>query len=263
LGVPVKLTAGPRAERIGFNQIHNLCGSRIKQQTFCPVCDRVVEKTELVKGYEVEKDKYVLTNDEEVKACAPPSADNIEITACVPSTQLDSMLFEGGGYYLGVDPGEKQKSNPAADKVYTLLRESLLATGTYALGKLTMFGHEHIVAIRPYQDVLSLHTLYYEDEVRATPVVAAPKLTKQEMALGKQLIETFTKDFDHSEFTDEYRVEVLKMIEAKKEGVAPTPINRKKPPTSEGDLMAKLQMSINMKAAAQPTPPAPKKRKAA
>ncbi len=111
LRFPVRLFAAARRERVSFNQIHRVCGSRIKQQTFCPHCERVIERSELVKGYEVEKDRYVIVNDEEIKQLAPASSDNMEILEFVKAEGIDPDLLRclvlhgaGGGRQEGLSP---------------------------------------------------------------------------------------------------------------------------------------------------------------
>src|SRR6516165_2380032 len=92
--IPVRLFAAARTERVSFNQIHGPCGSRIKQQTVCPRCEKVVERSELVKGFEVEKDRYVIVNDEEIKSVAPASSDNMEILEFVKADGIDPIYFD-------------------------------------------------------------------------------------------------------------------------------------------------------------------------
>ena len=97
--IPVRLFAAARTERVSFNQIHQPCGSRIKQQTFCPVCDRVIERSELLKGYEVEKDRYVIVNDEEIKSIAPPSSDTMDILEFVKAEGIDPIYYDAS-YFM-------------------------------------------------------------------------------------------------------------------------------------------------------------------
>ena len=105
--IPVRLFAAARTERVSFNQLHGVCGSRIKQQTLCPRCDRVVERSELVKGYEVEKDRYVVVNDEDIKSVAPPSSDNMEILEFVKAEGIDPIYFDASYFMVPEEAGKK------------------------------------------------------------------------------------------------------------------------------------------------------------
>src|SRR5258706_14589700 len=105
VSVPVRLFAAVRGERVGFHQIHEVCNTRIRQQLFCPTCDRVVERSEIKKGYEISKDQYVLVEDEEVKKIAPPSSETMEIRQFVKLADIDPMYFESSYYVVPEEAG--------------------------------------------------------------------------------------------------------------------------------------------------------------
>ena len=107
VSVPVRLYAAAREEHVSFNQIHEVCGSRIKQQTFCPVCQRVVERNELVKGYQVDKDSYILVNNEEIKSLEADSSEAMEIAQFVSLDAVDPIYFQASYYSAPEDPGRK------------------------------------------------------------------------------------------------------------------------------------------------------------
>ena len=235
--IPVRLYAAARTERVGFNQIHEPCGSRIKQQTFCPRCDRTVERSELVKGYEVEKDRYVIVNDEEIKGIAPASSDNMEIVEFVKAEGIDPIYFDASYFMVPEDAGKK---------AYHLLLETMQKSGYSAVAKITMHQREYTVIVRPHADGLLLHTMFYPEEVREVPEFRRDEsvnVRPQEVALAEKLVEGLAADFDPSKYHDEYQGRLMQMIEAKREGqkvetIAP----KKRAPVI--DLMQALQKSL-------------------
>lgn len=235
--IPVRLYAAARTERVGFNQIHEPCGSRIKQQTFCPRCDRTVERSELVKGYEVEKDRYVIVNDEEIKGIAPASSDNMEIVEFVKAEGIDPIYFDASYFMVPEDAGKK---------AYHLLLETMQKSGYSAVAKITMHQREYTVIVRPHADGLLLHTMFYPEEVREVPEFRRDEsvnVKPQEVALAEKLVEGLAADFDPSKYHDEYQGRLMQMLEAKREGqkvetIAP----KKRAPVI--DLMQALQKSL-------------------
>jgi len=235
--IPVRLYAAARTERVGFNQIHEVCGSRIKQQTFCPHCDRTVERSELVKGYEVEKDRYVIVNDEEIKGIAPASSDNMEIMEFVKAEGIDPIYFDASYFMVPEEAGKK---------AYHLLLETMQKSGYSAVAKITMHQREYTVIVRPHADGLLLHTMFYPEEVREVPEFRRDEnvnVKPQEVALAEKLVEGLAADFDPSKYHDEYQGKLMQMIEAKREGqrvetIAP----KKRAPVI--DLMQALQKSL-------------------
>ena len=235
--IPVRLFAAARTERVSFNQLHGPCGSRIKQQTFCPHCERIVERSELVKGYEVEKDHYVVVNDEDIKAVAPPSSDNMEILEFVKAETIDPIYFDASYFMVAEEAGKK---------AYHLLLETMRKSGFSAIAKIAMHQREFTVVIRPHTDGLLLHTMFYPEEVREVPEFRQDgnvTVKPQEVALAEKLVEGLATDFDASKYTDEYQGRLKQMIEAKREGqqVEETAPKRRAPVI---DLMQALQKSL-------------------
>lgn len=235
--IPVRLFAAARTERISFNQIHQVCGGRIKQQTFCPQCDRVVERSELVKGYEVEKDRYVIVNDEDVKAIAPASSDTMEILEFVKADGIDPIYYDSSYFMVPEEAGKK---------AYHLLLETMRKSGYSAIAKIAMHQREYTVVVRPHADGLLLHTMFYPEEVREVPEFRRDEnvsVKPQEVALAEKLVEGLAADFDPSKYHDEYQVKMQQMIEAKKEGlVVGAEAPKKRAPVI--DLMQALQKSL-------------------
>lgn len=235
--IPVRLFAAARTERVGFNQIHGVCGSRIKQQTFCPHCERVVERSELVKGYEAEKDRYVIVNDEEIKQIAPASSDNMEILEFVKADGIDPIYFDASYFMVPEEAGKK---------AYHLLFETMRKSGFSAIAKIAMHQREYTVVVRPHADGLLLHTMYYPEEVREVPEFRRDNnvsVKPQEVALAEKLVEGLAADFDPSKYHDEYQQRLMQMIEAKREG-EPVPEEAPKKRAPVIDLMAALQKSL-------------------
>lgn len=235
--IPIRLYAAARTERVSFNQIHQPCGSRIKQQTYCPHCDRVVERSELVKGYEVEKDRYVIVNDDEVKSVAPASSDNMEIFEFVKAEGIDPIYFDASYFMVPEEAGKK---------AYHLLLQTMQKSGYSAIAKIAMHQREYTVVVRPHADGLLLHTMFYPEEVREVPEFRRDEnvtVKPQEVALAEKLVEGLASDFDPSKYHDEYQGRLLQMIEAKREGQAvASEAPKKRAPVI--DLMQALQKSL-------------------
>jgi DNA end-binding protein Ku len=235
--IPVRLFAAARTERVSFNQIHQPCGGRIKQQIFCPQCDRIAERNELVKGYEVEKDRYVIVKDEEIKEIAPPSSDTMEIVEFVKAEGIDPIYFDASYFMAPEDAGKK---------AYHLLFETMRKSGYSAIAKIAMHQREFTVVIRPHAQGLLLHTMFYPEEVREVPEFRQDRsvtVKPQEIELAEKLVEGLAAEFDPSKYHDDYQARVLQMIEAKREGLtvgAEPP--RKRAPVI--DLMQALQKSL-------------------
>jgi DNA end-binding protein Ku len=211
ISIPVRLYAAARGERISFNQLHSVCHSRLKQPLFCPVCNRQVERAEIVKGYEYEKDQYVLFNEDDLDKIAPPSAKVAEILEFVKLNEIDPLYLDAS-YYLS--PEE------AGLKAYQLLMKAMQETGYGAIAKLYMHQREHIVVIRPGAQGLTLHTMFYSSEVRAAEALPTNRVEvkEQEKALAEQLITSLAAPFEPQKYRDTYQDNVRGLIDAKLAG---------------------------------------------
>jgi len=159
VSIPVKLYTAASSEQVSFNMLHKKCTGRVKQQYFCPTDNEIVERTDMVKGYEYARNQYVVFTEEELKALEAERSSNLEITEFVALESVDLVHVEKS-YYLGPDKG--------GDKAYRLLSESMTKTGRAAVGRWSARGKEQLVLIRAYgQDGLILHQLYYANEVRS------------------------------------------------------------------------------------------------
>lgn len=211
ISMPIRMFTAARGERVSFNQLHKVCHSRVKQPLFCPVCNRNVERSEIVKGYEHEKDQYVLFSEEELDKIEPPSAHVMEILEFVKLDEMDPLYFDAS-YYLS--PEE------AGVKAYKLLIDAMKESGYGAIAKLTMHQREHIVIIRPGSKGMTLHTMFYSNEIRAAESVPTDKVEvkDQEKKLALQLINSLAAPFEPQKYRDEYSENVRGMIDAKLKG---------------------------------------------
>ena len=157
ISIPIRLFSAARGERISLNQLHQVCHTRIKMPLFCPTCNRQVPREEIVKGYEYEKDQYVLFDEKELDKIEPESARSMEILEMVKLDEIDPLYFDASYY---VTPEEEGR------KAYQLLLDAMEESGYAAIAKLTMHQREHIVVVRPRANGMTLHTMYYTNEVR-------------------------------------------------------------------------------------------------
>jgi len=238
VSVPVRLYAAAREQHVSFNQIHEPCGSRIKQQIFCPVCDRVVERSELAKGYQVDRDSYVLVSNEELKTLQAESSEAMEIAQFVSLSEVDPIYFEASYYSAPEDPGRR---------AYSLLLQAMEKLNVAAIAKVTLNQREQIVLMRPYHHGIVLHTLYFPAEVREVAEYGKTEtmnLQKPEIELAEQFIRQLTAAFNPEQYKDEYQERVLALVETKQAGqvVAGQPQKAKLAPVI--DLMDALKKSI-------------------
>jgi len=217
---PVRLFSAARGETISFNLLHKADHSRIKQVIYCQAEDKAVPRSELVKGYEYEKDHYVEVDDEDIKKVAPKTAKVMELLEFVKSEQVDPIYLESS-YYMAPDEG--------GEKPYALLFEALRETKYFGIAKVAMHNREHIVILRPNGKGMVLHTMFYADEVRQVDEFRTDtsQVKEKELNLAKMLIESLIADFEPEKYTDTYRANLQKMIQAKLEGqqvvATPTP----------------------------------------
>jgi DNA end-binding protein Ku len=245
VSIPVKLFSATRSRAVSFNLLHAKDLSRIQQKIYCPADDAIIERSELVRGYEIEKGRYVTFTDEELKNLEARNEHAIEITEFLPLERVDPVYFEES-YYLGAEPN--------AAKAYRLLADAMNQSGRVALGRFTMRGKEHLVLIRPFQKGLMMHTVYYSDEVRPAEDVdqaQSEPVREAELTLAKRLIEELTqKEFDPSKYHDQYRERVLEIAQQK---VAGQQVTEAAPEPRRGqviDLMAALKASLEKRGAA-------------
>ncbi|MBV8846465.1 MAG: Ku protein [Bryobacterales bacterium] len=238
VSIPVRLYSAARGESISFNQLHKADNSRIRQVVYCAAEDKPIPRSEIVKGYEYEKDRYVVIEDEEVKKVAPATAKTMEIQEFVKADEVDPIYLETS-YYLAPDE--------AGEKAYALLFDALRKTGYYGVAKIAMHNREHVVILRPGKNGVLLHTMFYSHEIRKVDEFRTDlSLVKEkELAMATSLIEAMVAEFEPDKYKDDYRDNLLQMIEAKKKGqevIAP-------PEPKEAkvvDIMEALKASLAM-----------------
>jgi len=243
VSVPVKLYSATQARgSISFNLIHAKCGSRLRQQYICIKEDVVVEREEMVKGYEFAKDQYVTFTAEELKALEEESTGTVEITEFVPDEKIDPIYYDKA-YFLAPDKG--------GAKPYALLTEGMRSTGRCALARWAARGKQYLVQLRPVGEGLIMQQLLYADEVRPMSDIEIPatQVKEAELKLAKQLIEQISaEEFNPKVYEDDVqkRIEaaVEKKISGKEISVSP------EAPGSKGggqviDLMEALRASLN------------------
>lgn len=208
---PVKLYSAARSESISFNQLHKSDGSRVRQVLYCAAEDKPIPRTEIVKGYEYEKDRYVVIEDEEIKKVAPQTAKVMEIQEFVKADAVDPIYLETS-YYMAPDE--------AGEKPYALLFDALKKSGYMGIAKVTMHNREHVVILRPGANGVLMHTMYFSHEIRKVDEFRTDlSLVKEkELALAQSLVEALAAEFEPEKYKDSYRENLLQMIESKKEG---------------------------------------------
>jgi DNA end-binding protein Ku len=240
VAIPVKLySATQSANTISFNLLHKKDGSRLKQQYVCQKEGVVVERDEIVKGYEFAKDQYVQFTPEEIKALEEVGSHSVEISEFVPIESVDPVYYDKT-YYLAPDKG--------AGKPYALLTEALKQSGRCGVGRWAARGKGYIVILRPVGDVLAMQQLHYASDVRPASEVDIPKpeVKPAELKLAQQLIDQQTAErFDPNAFKDEVRARIEAAIEKKVEGQEISVAEAA--PEGEGkviDLMEALRASL-------------------
>jgi DNA end-binding protein Ku len=233
---PVRLFSAARSETINFNLLHKEDHSRIKQVTYCALEDKPIPRSDTVKGYEYEKDHYVVVEDEDIKKVAPKTAKVMEILEFVKAEQVDPVYLESS-YYVAPDEG--------GEKPYALLFQALRESNFYGVAKVAMHNREHIIVLRPGAKGILSHTMYYSDEIRQVEEFRTDTslVKEKELALAKMLISSLEAEFEPQKYHDSYRANLQKMIEAKIDGkkVVETPSEHIAPVI---DIMEALKKSL-------------------
>ncbi len=239
VAIPVKLySTAESSQTVRFNMIHESCGTRVKYKYYCPTDDEIVERSDLTKGFEYTKGKYVLFNPEELKALTPDPTHAVEITEFVPAETVDPIYFDKA-YYLGPDKG--------GARPYKLLAQAMRKTGRVAIARYAARGKDYVVLVRPFEEGLIMQQLYYGEEVRAfseVPIEEA-SVKESELELAVQLVEQIAKDeFDASIYRDHVRDQIWSLIESKIEGEEIVSALPDEPKAQIIDLMDALKASL-------------------
>jgi DNA end-binding protein Ku len=240
VNVPVKLYSAVSKKTVRFNQLHDADGARIQQKRVCSKDGEEVPYENIVKGFEIAPDRYVVITPEELEAIDPAKTRSIDIEDFVDLEEIDPLYYEHP-YYLVPDTG--------ASKAYKLLLEALRETGKVAIARVVLRSKEYLVAMRPAGDVITMETMLFADElISADGLDELPdpdvQATERELAMARQLIEAQATPFEPSKYRDEYRERVLELIERKAAGeeIALQPMAEE--PQEVPDLMAALEQSL-------------------
>jgi len=237
ISIPVRLFSGARSSGISFNMLHRTDKSRLKQQYVCLADGQVVDRSEIVKGYEFRKDEYVVIEPEEIKKIEPQTAKTMEILEFVKAGDVDPVYFESSYYMMPEEAGRRP---------YALLTKALEESEFVAIAKLTMHNREYTVFVRPHKGGLMLHTMYYKDEVREVEGFGAPdvELKDAEVKVAHQLIEALAADWDPEKFHDHFQDNLKNLIQTKLEGGEIAEVEKPKKLAPVVDLMSALKQSL-------------------
>ncbi len=237
VSIPIKLYTATDEKDVSFNLLHKKDGARIKTQRYCPEEDAVVEWGDVVRGYEIAPEQYVVMEPEDFEKVPVDTTHAIEITDFVPAAQIDPIYYQKT-YYL-----EPEK---IGGKPFALLREVLKDSELVALAKVTLRQKEQLCTLRVYRNTIALETMLYADEIRGADDLDVPadvSIGEKELAMAKSLVEMLTGDFEPEKYHDAYREALLELIERKAEGQE---IKRPAPVAGKvTDLMEALRASID------------------
>ena len=240
--IPVKLFTAVRENDLHFNMLHKKDNGRINFQRICSVDGKKVEWNDIVKGYELDKDEYIVVTDEDLKGVAPEATQSIDITEFVDLADINPILFDKP-YYL--EPEKKGRH------AYALLRDSLAAAGKVGIAKVVIKTRQHLAAVEPRNDTLVLELMHFADELVDSEEFKIPHKTevgKKEKDMARQLVNSMSSKWEPDKYHDDYRRQLLDLIHQKvRAGGKPLPTQAAKPSRKASnviDLVAVLQKSI-------------------
>ena len=239
VNIPVRFYTATKSEDVHFNMLHESCGSRVNRKWWCPQHEALVEQNELIRGYAIAKNQYVTFTDEEIDALETDDNRALEITEFLDLDQIDPVFFEKA-YFLGPAAG--------GGKTYKLLAEAMRKEHKVALARMVQGNREHLVVVRPFQNGLVLHTMFYADEVRDFGAVEIEDavVRDKEIKLAEMLIDELTeKKFNPLQYKDEYRERLMDRIKAKSQGETIIQEEREDDKSGEViDIMEALRRSL-------------------
>ena len=241
VNIPVKLYSAVSKKTVRFHQLDAATGTRIQQKRVNPQTGEEVPYEQLVKGYELSPDRYVVVKPEELEAIEPKKTRTIDIEDFVEMAEIDPIYYDHP-YYLAPAAG--------GSKAYVLLLEALRDSGRVGIARVVIRSKEQLVAIRPREEILTMETLLFGDEVVSPgsidemPETGEIEASKREIDMARQLIDSLAADFDPTKYRDEYRTAVLEMIERKADGQEIAIQPEAEEPAEVPDLMAALEASI-------------------
>jgi DNA end-binding protein Ku len=239
VNIPVKVyPATESSATISFNQLHSECQSRINYKKWCPKCERDVTQAEIVKGYEFEKGRFVVIDEEDVAKVRTESTKVINLVQFAGGDEIDPMYVDKA-YYLVPD-------GAMANDAYAVMRDGM--EGKVGVGKVAIHGREYLVAVKPHKQGLVMYTLHHAAEIRTIEQIdelreVRGKVGPAEMKLAKQVIESFEGPLDLADYKDEYQEGLQKIIDAKIAGEEVT-VPAEEAPPKVVDLMEALRRSL-------------------
>lgn len=240
--IPVRLYVAVREKNISFRSLHDQDKVPIKQKLFCPQDGKEVHREHIVKGFEIEKDRFVVITQEELEAAAPKTTRAIEIQDFVDLDDIDPVYFDRP-YYIA--------PRPEGAKPYRLLLEAMQRKNKVGIARIVMHSKEYLAALRPVGDVLCMETMHFGDEVVNAKTVegvdAKAKVDARELKIAEQLIDSLSTDWKPDKYHDEYREQVMDLIRRKAEGeeIVTRPESEEKTAKRKGgDLIAALEASL-------------------
>jgi DNA end-binding protein Ku len=254
VSIPIRLYVAARTKRTYLHQIHDKCNTRLKQPLYCPTCDRMVDRSEVIKGYEYETGQYVLVDADEIKKITPPSGKTMEIITFLKENEVDPIYFDSSYFAL---------PDQHAEKPYALLLKALEDTKKVGVAKVTMHQREYTVFIRARDNGLTLHTMYYANEIAAVQGYGRKydaKLRPEEVKLADQLVQSLSAPFKPEQYRDEFQEQLNALIESKLKGKAVTVPSRPAAKAPVIDMMEALKRSLardSAKGAPKPVSVAP------
>jgi len=241
VNVPVKLYSATSPKTVRFHQLSSKTGARIRQKRVDPSTDEEVPFEEIVKGYEITPDHYVLIGPEELEALDPKATKTIDVEDFVDLAEIDPIYYDHS-YYLAPSTG--------GAKAYRLLLDAMRDTGKVGIGLVVLRSKQQLCALRPTGDVLTLSTMLFGDEVLPPDrldeldAIGDAEASPRELKMAEQLIESLSTEFDPSKYHDEYRDRVLELIERKAAGEEIAVQPEAEEPEAAPDLMAALEASL-------------------
>jgi DNA end-binding protein Ku len=237
VNVPIKLYSATESKTVQFHEVHARDGARIEHRRICPKDDKEVPYDDIVKGYEVDEDSFVVLEPDEIKAAAGGRGKVVHLIEFVPAADIDPIYFEKT-YYVGARD---------ADDAYRLLHEALKKSEQAGIGRFTFHDREYLVAVRALDDAIALHTMRFHDEVVEPDELdlgdggRAPK--KPEVDMAAKLVESLDRPFKPAEYEDTYREAVLDLLKRKGKGEE-IDLAEQEEPEHGDDLMAALEASM-------------------
>ena len=236
VSIPLKLYPAARSAAIRFHQVHKLCRTRLRRPLYCPTCKRLVEQDEVAKAYEYEKGQYLILDDKEIKKLAPETGGTMEIVEFVDLSEVDPLYYETSYFAVPESSGAKP---------YRLLVEALDRTGKAGLAKIAMHRREYLVIIRAHDNGLTLHTMYFNNEIRKVAEYGRDnvEVKPQEIKLATEFVGSLSTEFRPEKYHDEYQAKVQALLDAKLKG-SKVKVATERKPAPVIDMMEALKKSL-------------------